>query len=615
MGRLLELGGLTPREFGCTPTIRFSEADLFHFRAARYISAASREYRQFAEGAPWPGGTGSGQRVEQSAFSHSSRSPLLLGRVALAQEPEPGPFPPVPSTPLAPREAGQAPPPFDDEILPAQFAVPLGSLPGGTPNSARPVADPPAPVVRIQVRVPADAPPGDDIKYIITIQNNSSADAHGVTVRNPLPETIEGPVKAEPKWDEKDSVQKEKAWKELVWKFGTLAAGKSKTIELTLRPKKDAGEVKNLAYVKFEHGEAVTTRINKPVVKITKSAPSQIVRDEQFVVRIAVDNTGKVPAESIRVAENVPATAVVQAITAGGVRTAQQEGQQWVWEIAKLMPGERKYIEYRITPREAKDVYSLTNLSANKGIHNEAKWNTRVLVPGLTVKLTGPGADAPVNPGESAKYVITVRNSGTLTSTNVRVIGTLPSDARPTMKTEGGQLYRDAIQWVIPRLDPGTARTFRFAVKSYSTGRRTVVATVADARGQRAVDELSTLFQGTAALVWESVPNPVALAVGKQGTLTVKVRNNGGEDARNVRLEIDLPEAVSVVQVTPNTRPAGTKLAFAAETVKPYGETVYTITYEAKQSVQAWFKLRLTADCLGDKPMQTEKSVEITGGR
>jgi uncharacterized repeat protein (TIGR01451 family) len=103
--------------------------------------------------------------------------------------------------------------------------------------------------------------------------------------------------------------------------------------------------------------------------------------------------------------------------------------------------------------------------------------------------------------------------------------------------------------------------------------------------------------------------------VGKQGTFTIKVRNNGGEAARNVRVEVELPEAVSVVQVTPNIRPTSGKLSFAAETVAAGGETTYTITYEAKQPAQAWFKIRMTADCLGDKPMQTEKAVEITGGR
>jgi hypothetical protein len=62
------------------------------------------------------------------------------------------------------------------------------------------------------------------------------------------------------------------------------------------------------------------------------------------------------------------------------------------------------------------------------------------------------------------------------------------------------------------------------------------------------------------------------------------------------------------------SRPTGTKLAFNAETVPTYADAVYTITFEAKSSAQAWFKLRLSADVLGDKPMQTEKAVEITGG-
>jgi uncharacterized repeat protein (TIGR01451 family) len=347
-------------------------------------------------------------------------------------------------------------------------------------------------------------------------------------------------------------------------------------------------------------------------------------------VKIAVDNTGKVPAENVRVVENLPPTAEFEAVTRGAKRTDKRDaggaggdkppapnadGQQWVWEIAKLMPGERKVIEYRVTPREAKDVYALTSLAAAKGLTDRAEARTQVLVPGLAVKLAGPSPTAPVNPGEPAKYEITVRNTGTMPSTNVRVTGTLPADCKPTKKTEGGQLYRDAIQWTIPRLEAGDAQTFRFEVKAGTTGRRVVVASVTDSRGQRAADEMATLFQGTAALVWESVPNPAALAAGKQGTFTVRVRNNGGEAARDVRVEVEVPDAVGVVQTTPRVSPAGGKLLFGPETIPAQGEAVYTVTFEARQSAQAWFKLKMTADCLGDRPMTTEKAVEITGGR
>ena len=122
------------------------------------------------------------------------------------------------------------------------------------------------------------------------------------------------------------------------------------------------------------------------------------------------------------------------------------------------------------------------------------------------------------------------------------------------------------------------------------------------------------MFAGTAALVWETTFNPQTIQTGKQGTFTVKVKNNGGEPARDVRLRIDTPDEVSVVEVTPKTRVEGAVLAFAAEAIPAYGEKTYTLTIQGAKAGQAWFKIALAADCLGDRPMQTEKMVEVISG-
>ena len=521
----------------------------------------------------------------------------------------PRPFPDVPSLPLPslnPADGEKLPPLVvdDPDVQPAQFTKPISSP---TVPQARPVADPPAPTVRIQVRVPSDAPPGDDLKYVITVTNNSQSDAHAVTVRNPITDSIEKVVKAEPQPDEKLSTPQQ-----LVWTFGTLKPNDTKTITLVLKPKADAKEVKNLAYVKFEHGEQVVTKINKPTVKITKVAPKQTVRDEPFLVRVAIDNTGKVPTENVRVIENVDKSAEFEAITAGSKRTKPDENQ-WVWEFPKLMPGERKVIEFRVTPRQAADSINMTYVEAGKGVLQKEEARTQVLVPGLSVKLTGPTGI--VAPGDTAKYEITVRNTGTLPSTNVRVTGTVPADCKPTMKTEGGQLYRDQIVWTVPKLEPGEAVSVRFGLKANTTGRRVVVASAIDARKMRAAEELATVFQGTAALVWETVPDPLQVQVGRPGTFSVRVKNNGGESARNVRVELELPDSVGFKQSTPSVNPVGRAVVFPAETIDPYGEKVFTVTYDARQSAQAWFKVKMTADALGDRPMTTEKAVEITGGK
>ncbi|MBN9523370.1 DUF11 domain-containing protein [bacterium] len=530
---------------------------------------------------------------------------LGIASVALRAQPEPPQKFPVPAEDLPPLIV---PGRIDDPAVePAQFTQPVALDKQGVAVLPRPVADPPPPVVRVQVRVPADSAPGDDIKYVLTVTNSSSADAHRVTVRNPIPEGIESVVKAAPQFDNTD----DKA-KQVRWSLGTLKAGQSKTIELYLKPKADAKEVKNLAYVQFEHGEATVTRIARPGLKVTRASPKQSVKDEPFTVRVLVENTGKVAAEKVRLVESLTDTAHVEAVTTGAKRT-QPERNQWQWELGTLMPGQRKVVEFKVNPQQAGEALGTTVVTADKGVLEKAEGRTQVLVPGLSVRLDGP--KGVVQAGESARYEVTVRNTGTLPSTNVKITGTVPADTRPTMKTEGGQVYRDAIVWVVPKLEPGEAVSVRYGLKATTTGRRVVVASAADARKSRDSQELATVFQGTASLVWEQDPRPAALAKGGPGTLTVRVRNTGGEDARNVRLEVELPELVAFVQATPNVRPDGNRVLFGPEVVPPGGQREYTITYRAESSGQAWFRFRLSADALGDRPLTTEKAVEITGGR
>lgn len=544
----------------------------------------------------------------------------LVAAAALQAQPGPQLLPPVSPSPLPVQPPNlfpvqpadtlpklQLPGPIEDPAVEQaqlkQLAPAAPAAPGPVP---RPVADPPPPVVRVQVRVPADSPPGDDIKYVLTVTNSSGSDAHRVTVRNPIPDGVEAVVKASPMYDEAPDKNKQ-----LIWSLGTLKGGQAKTIELTLKPKADAKEVKNLAYVRFEHGEATVTRIARPGLKVTRTSPKQTVKDEPFTVRVLVENTGRVAADKVKVVESLTATAEVQAVTTGAKRT-RPDDNQWQWELGTLMPGQRKVVEFKVHPHQAGEAAGTTVVSADKGVLEKAEGRTLVLVSGLSVHLDGP--KGVVAPGDAARYEIVVRNTGTLPSSNVKVTGTVPADCRPAMKTDGGQVYRDAIVWTVPKLEPGESVSVRYALKAATTGRRVVVASAADARKARDSQELATVFQGTAALVWEQSPDPVALAKGRKGTFTVRVRNTGGEEAKNVRLEVELPEQVGFYQATPNVRPDGSRVLFGPEVIAPNGERTYTITYTANQPGQAWFRLRMSADSLGDRPMVTEKSVEITGG-
>lgn len=130
-------------------------------------------------------------------------------------------------------------------------AYPLSPFP--PPGCCRPEpVDPPAPMVRLSMRVPACALAGETLRYRIIVDNCSPAPAYQVLVRDTLPANAKL-VSAEPRPDTVGT--------ELIWNLGTLCGGCSKEITLVLAPL-DRCDVKNCARVQFEYGQCVTTHIS-----------------------------------------------------------------------------------------------------------------------------------------------------------------------------------------------------------------------------------------------------------------------------------------------------------------------------------------------------------------
>jgi hypothetical protein len=109
--------------------------------------------------------------------------------------------------------------------------------------------------------------------------------------------------------------------------------------------------------------------------------------------------------------------------------------------------------------------------------------------------------------------------------------------------------------------------------------------------------------------------DPVALAVDREGILTVTVRNAGGESAKNVRLRVEMPPEVKLVQATPRNQMAGSEVIFNPLTIPANGTETYTLTFRADRTGQAWFTLKLFGDPLGDDPLTKQQAVQITGGQ
>ena len=457
--------------------------------------------------------------------------------------------------------------------VPARAPVPMWRIPAN-------------PVVTIRVRVPADMVPGDDIKYVITVQNTSTADAHAVTVRNPLSADVEKVVRAEPAQDKQSTA------KQLVWSFGTLKGGASKTIELVLRHKENATELKNLAYVKYEHGEAVTTKIAKPTIKVTKTAPKQTVYDKKTYTRCA--SRSRTPAACrprtcawSRIYRRRPRwTRSPRAQSAGPARRAAVDVGDRETPAARA--------EGHRVPRRGARVEGRVRITSVSGPRVVADRPAEARTAGCSCpasmsKLTGPTGVV------NAERERAVRNRGA----EHRLVAEYErQDYRDTparLQADDEDRRRSGFP-AIPSCGssrgwiPGEAQSFcRFAIKANTP--RPVGAwwwqapRAMPAGRKRAKNSPRCSRAPPAACRLGDEPQPADAPSRSAGrTFTVKVMNHGGEVARNVRVEIDVPDAMSVVQVTPKTRIANNAVVFGAESIAGYGEVTYTLTFEGEES-------------------------------
>ncbi|OWK39456.1 outer membrane protein [Fimbriiglobus ruber] len=498
--------------------------------------------------------------------------------------------------------------------------------------------------------MPSHIAPGKDVAYKIIVTNTSQADAYRVTVRNPIPAgVVSVGGKTDPKPDKAEGTSSALSMtkperpaaaaerpaaaaerpaavperpaaatplpKELTWHIGTLRAGERKEIDLILNTSPDAKEISNKAFVSFEHGQAVLTRVDKPKLVVRKAAPKQAAQTDPLVVKVEITNTSRVSVSDVKLVEDVSKGFE---FASDPDSDAGVSPQQRIWKIGTLRAGEKRDVQYRLTAKEAGDLYATSKVtSAEVAEVDLAESTTKVLKGDMTLEFEGPPK---ASAGEPAPYAIKITNTGTLPLAEIRIAAAVPEDCTVTKMTTGGRRFRDQLVWDIPDreggpLKPGQSYMVRFGLKTNTPGTRTVRATADAGRGLERSREVVTTFQGAAALQWTASVDPVSLTVGGKGTLTVRVTNQGTEVAKDVRLQVELPPQIRVDKAVPANRDLKGGVAFDALVLSPGKSETYSLSYTAEAAGQAFFQMSLSAESLGERPLTKKQAVEIGAGR
>lgn len=449
--------------------------------------------------------------------------------------------------------------------------------------------DPPTPVVAIRVRVPAYSAPGQEVRYRICVENCSTAAAHHVVVRNPLPANARY-VRAEPE----PSVREP----ELVWRLDTLAAGVCKEISLVLAPTGE-GDVLNCARVQFEHGQCVRTRLSRADLSLQKIGPTRAILFDALTYQLVVTNTGSAEVSNVVLTDTLPA----------GLEHAS--GQSSLsWNVGTLAPGQSRRVDYQVIAKRADRLCNQAVVTAAGGLRQEASFCVTVVEPRLLIVKTGPEKRFLNRP---ATYLISVSNPGTAPATNVVITDVLPPGTTLVSASPGSRVSGNQVQWPIGTLPPGTRLTVQLSLKAQAVGEVRNRASVTAARGLSATAEFVTLFEGATGLTVDVDDRDDPVEVGKDTSYVITVVNQGPVPATKVQVAAVVPELMAITDAkgpSNAARDAG-KVVFEPVTIPAGGTAVFEVFVKPLKPGDARFRVELSADQLPAGPVRREESTTI----
>jgi uncharacterized repeat protein (TIGR01451 family) len=508
--------------------------------------------------------------------------------------------PPLAGTP-PPQTPGPTAPPF---TAPEPTPLPPGDAPPfpGVPFVGAEPMDPPAPLVRLRVRAPARVQPDKEIEYRLIVENVSQAPAHHVLVRDRLPP---GTKFARAKPEPTKQTQTKASETDVLWEFGTLKPGEQKTIVLTIDPA-GAGEVKNSAYVQFEHGQTVTTRIAKAGLQVRVTAPAQSVLPEAIPFRLDLTNTGQAPAKDVVLKDELP-----DGLVFGNSKPPTSSENPLVWKLGTLSPGETRRVEYQAIPTRAGTFRNKAEATAAGGLSQKASAEVTVGEAKLALIKTGPQRRLINRP---APYQITVSNPGTMAATGVEVSDELPAGIEFLSASAGGRVEGGYVRWSLGTLPPGARRSLQVVLRAPRPGRFGNMARARAERDLSAKALTETVFESASGPTVEIDPSAGPLDVGQKATYTIRIINAGKENYLRPIVIVTVPEAMTVLgQRGPTTaEKTGQTIRFDPLPALDAGkETVYTVEAEARKAGEANLRVELTdgRSALGAPKVWEEKTI------
>jgi uncharacterized repeat protein (TIGR01451 family) len=536
---------------------------------------------------PSPGQTGAGQAASLGALPAAAASAFEAPAIPsqLGYNPLPGQS--------APAARGASP------YQAVGFKQQGGSdrpLPAG-PTLAEPgerfLDGPQAPSLVIHKRAPAEVKVGKPASFVITVKNVGGSKALDVHVHDRVPAGMtltDATPRPNPQYQP-----------ELFWELGDLEPNQERTITLQLTPEQE-GELGSVARVTFQAAASVRTISTRPELKIVQKAPEKVLIGQQLEIELEVSNPGSGEATGVILQEDVPE----------GLEHPQ--GKKLDNLLGTLGPGDIRRQILRMRAVKPGVVQNQIRVKGDDGLESTHTVAVEVIAPDLQVGLTGPSRRYLER---QATYSLDIANIGTADATNVEL--SVQLDRGFTfVKTDFEGQYdptRHAVFWSLPALPIGQSGKVPLTLLPVEEGKLILRTDASADLGVKSSVESEVDVDSLAELSFAINDSADPIEVGGQTTYEVRISNSGSRDDTNVRVALQLPPGMQLVEQGDFTEQGQGIIAFSPRALlKANDEMVYHVKARGVTPGRHLVKAIVTSD-QSDVPVTKEESIKVYSDR
>ncbi len=392
--------------------------------------------------------------------------------------------------------------------------------------------------------------PGGLITYTLIFTKTGNEPALDVTLRDTLPANTtyiaSTPVATQ-------------SGQTLLWTFGTLVQTTTQFITVTVQanePLPNGTQLVNSATITDAQGisdtdEATTTIVSSHTLELSKSAlPLFLAPGESVTYTLRYTVTGNEPAPNVTLTDTLPAGV---SFVSSDPAPASQSGQTQTWAIGTLSPTLATpvtgtvIVTAQLSSAPVLNGTAFTNtarLTDTSGLSDDAD-ATITAVTSHTLAITKTAQSAVTVAGTQLSYNIDYSVSGNEPSLDTTVRDTLPPSTTFASCSGGCTHSGSTLTWSLGDQTPPASGSFNVVVNvASSVPSGTVLlntATITDAQGITATDEVTVPVVSLADVIVEKSASPSPVVAGETLTYTLVVSNAGPSDAQNVVLTDVLP--------------------------------------------------------------------------